>query len=80
MIMECEAPHPDPSRTCPLLRQSFLHLHSRGSPSLSRRRPNITAPNGVLQSFIKTVLRLVPGTADSSKDRIIPVLARFTSS
>jgi len=35
----------------------------------------ISAPNGVLQSFVEAVVRIVPGTANIPKDRIIPALS-----
>ena len=35
----------------------------------------ITAPNGVFQSFVEATIRLVPGTANIPKDRIIPALS-----
>jgi hypothetical protein len=35
----------------------------------------ITAPNGVLQSFVEAAVRIVPGTVDIPKDRIIPALS-----
>ena len=35
----------------------------------------ITAPGGVLQSFVEAAVRIVPGTADIPKDRIVPALS-----
>ena len=35
----------------------------------------MTAPGGVLQSFIEAAVRLVPGTANISKDRVVPALS-----
>ena len=35
----------------------------------------ITAPGGVLQSFVETAVRIVPGTADIPNNRIVPALS-----
>lgn len=35
----------------------------------------ITAPGGVLQSFVEATVRLVPGTANIPKERVLPALS-----
>lgn len=37
----------------------------------------ITAPNGVVQKAIETLLATIPGTANISQERVIPALSAF---